>query len=101
MSFDSKWREQPAKMKVLPEHILRLVDQRDRAKLGRAGMSAAEANTKCTVDNERKLQNLIDSYLRQRSIEPIRSRSDKRTTINVGTPDFMFAYQGRPIASKS
>ena len=85
-------------MKVLPEHILRLVDPRDRARLGRAGPTAAEANAKCTVDNERKLQNLIDSYPRQRGIEPIRSRMDRRTTINVGAPDFMFAYHGRPIA---
>jgi hypothetical protein len=81
--------------------MLRLVAPEDRAKLGRAGMTKAEAFAKCCVDTERKLQNLIDSYLRQRGIEPIRSRMDKRSTINVGAPDFMFAYHGKPIAMEA
>jgi len=38
------------------------------------------------------------AYLRQRGIEPIRSRMDRRTTIKVGAPDFMFAFHGHPIA---
>jgi hypothetical protein len=78
--------------------MLRLVAPEDRAKLGRAGMTRAEAFAKFTVDTERKLHHLIDSYLRQRGIEPIRSRMDKRSTINVGAPDFMFAYRGKAIA---
>jgi hypothetical protein len=83
---------------VLPERILRLVDPRDRAKLGKAGMTAHEALRKAEVKSERDLHKAIEGLLRVHEIEPIRARMDKLSTINVGAPDFIFSYHGRPIA---
>jgi hypothetical protein len=82
-------------MKVLPESFLRCMRPKDRAELGRAGQLQVEVDAKAEVKSERDLQRLIDQYLRLRGVVPIRSRMDRKTSNNVGTPDFLFAVRGR------
>lgn len=77
--------------KVLPEHMLSKVAPEDRAKLGKAGQTAAETVAKAAIKNERDLQKQIISFLRMKGIEPIFQRMDKRTTTTKGTPDILFS----------
>ncbi len=48
--------------------------------------------------NEKELQNQIANYLRQHDIWFCRSGMHRKTSTPVGTPDFLFAYRGHPIA---
>jgi hypothetical protein len=48
------------------------------------------AQPSAEVKSERDLQDLIAEYLRMKSIVAIRSRMDKKMTVPVGTPDFLF-----------
>jgi hypothetical protein len=63
----------------------------DRAELGRAGRLQAEADAIAASRSEKALQRQIENYLRLRGIEAIRSRMDRKTSNNVGCPDFLFA----------
>jgi len=56
------------------------------------------APSKLEIKTEKELQNQIDGLLRLRHIVAIRSRMDKETSNNLGTPDFLFAIRGRAIA---
>ena len=47
---------------------------------------------------ERELHKLINNELLRRGIEPVHSRTDRRSTNNVGLPDFLFAYLKVPVA---
>lgn len=77
--------------RVLPESMLRLMSAGDRRKLGKAGITKAEAGASADIKNERDLQCLIVNYLRLRGIEPLWFRTDKRTTANIGWPDITFS----------
>ena len=79
----------------LNDRILKLMRPEDRKLFGKAGMTQEEAIKKAQIKSERDLQNQIENYLRLKGIEPIRSRMDKATTNNVGTPDFLFAVGAR------
>ena len=79
---------------VLPDHILRLIDPKDRPK-GKAGMTATEAQAAFAAKSERDLQNLIANELNRRGYWFTRSAMNKRTTNTVGTPDFIFCVNGR------
>lgn len=50
------------------------------------------------VKSEKILQTQIEQYLGHKGITAIRSRMDKRTSNQVGTPDFMFAVEGQACA---
>jgi hypothetical protein len=47
---------------------------------------------------EKELQNQITGFLERNGTVVIRSRTDRKTSTNVGTPDLLFALQGRPVA---
>lgn len=83
---------------ILPENILNKMDKKDRASLGKAGLTKEEVSDKVMIKNERELQNQIAGYLRLREIAFCRSRMDKKTTNTLGWPDFVFAIEGKPIA---
>jgi hypothetical protein len=80
-------------MKVLPESFLKCMRPEDRAELGRAGRLQAEADARGAARSEKALQRQIENYLRLRGIEVIRSRMDRKTSNNVGTPDLLFAVE--------
>lgn len=87
---------------VLPDHVLRLMSKSDRAKLGKAGVTAAEAAQKQEAKSEKALQDQIYALLSIRGVRRIvRSRMDRRTTTPVGTPDFLFCFPlARDISPK-
>jgi len=62
--------------------------------MGKGGQLPEETLAKGEAKNEKELQKQICSYLRLKGIEPIVSRTDKRTTNNVGTPDILGAFCG-------
>ena len=67
----------------------------DRRSLGKGTMTKDEALAKAALKSERDLQDLISEYLRMKNIVAVRSRMDKKTTVPVGTPDFVFAVRVR------
>jgi hypothetical protein len=85
-------------MEILPDNILTHMAAKDRKSLGKAGMTREESITAMEIRSERDLQNQIASYLYHKRIWFHRTRMDKKTTGPVGTPDFIFAVNGRPIA---
>ena len=54
--------------------------------------------TKFEIKSERDEQDQFHEFLREHGTVVFRSRMDKATTLPVGTPDFLFALQGTPIA---
>lgn len=61
-------------------------------------ITSDEAQTKLDCKREKELQENIAALLRQRNIWFARQRMDKRATGVVGTPDFLFAFMGKPVA---
>ncbi len=80
---------------VLPESFLRCVAPADRKKLGKAGRTKSECDAVQAEKSERELQKQIVNLLRLKDIEVIASRTDRRTSNNVGTPDLIFAVHGQ------
>jgi hypothetical protein len=83
---------------LLPEHCLRLMDERDRKSLGKGGRTAVETLADMEARSEKELQEQICSLLRRREIPFIRPSMFKRSELPVGWPDISFAYRGKPIA---
>lgn len=85
---------------VLPNHVLRLMSPADRAKLGPAGLTSEEAMAAHECRTEKELQELIVLWLMaHRGVNRvIRSRTDKKTTTEAGTPDLLFLYKHIPHA---
>lgn len=83
---------------ILPNRILESLDPTERAKLGKAGMTAKENIEAGELRSEKDLQKLIANELLRRGIWFTRSAMNKRTTNTVGTPDFLFAIGGRACA---
>lgn len=54
--------------------------------------------TKEEAKSEKELQEQIVGFLERNNTVVIRSRTDKKTSTNVGTPDLLFAIKGRAIA---
>lgn len=78
-------------MKVIPQHISRLMSPEDRQAFGKGAMTAEDALARAEIKNERDLQRQIVALLRLKGIEPNVSRMDKRKTDAVGWPDITFA----------
>lgn len=84
---------------VLPDHVLRLMSKADRAKLGKAGVTAAEAAQKQEAKSERELSDQVYALLTLRGVKFIvRSRFDKKTTQRKGVPDILCCFGGVPLA---
>lgn len=82
--------------KVLPQRIIDMIDGSQRKEL--KVKTSEEIAEKVDVENERELQRQCANMLRLRSIWFSQSRMDRPTTNRVGTPDFLFAIGGVPIA---
>jgi hypothetical protein len=57
-----------------------------------------QPQSKEEAKTEKILQNQLYSFLSSVGVTVIRSRMDKRSTINVGCPDLLFAVKGLPVA---
>lgn len=80
---------------IIPDGFLQAMPVEERKKLGRAGITAAEASAIFVRGEERKLQDLISKWLYSQGIYFVRPRMDKKTTTAKGTPDFIACVNGR------
>lgn len=78
------------------ENIARLLTPEQR-KAERV-MTVSEAREKAAVRDEKELQGQIANYLRLHGIWFDQDATHKRRTGSLGTPDFIFPYNGRFIA---
>lgn len=85
----------------LPDSVLRRVSPADRKAASLPAPMAevvAKATAKSDVKREKELQEQIANWLRLHGITAIRSRMDRATSNNCGTPDFLFAVRGHAVA---
>ena len=75
-------------MKVIPDHILGLMNPPDRQPLGKVGLTSGECSEKFLRKRERDHHNVFASWLRLNGIYFIHARTDRKSTIQVGWPDF-------------
>lgn len=84
-------------MTILNERILKLMSPADRAKLGKAGLLASEAEAKRVYKSEAELQGDIRQYLNLHEIEYINPPMNKKSGLPIGWPDFSLSYRGVAI----
>lgn len=80
---------------VLPDAFLSKMDKADRKRLGKAGVTTAEAEAKQAFKREKELQQRCVALLRLRNIVCNVSRTDRRKTDMVGWPDLTFCVPRR------
>lgn len=84
---------------VLPNHILKLMPENERKKLGKAGMTAAECREIAVAKCERELQKQLVNLLRLNGVRfVINQRFGVKTTAPKGTPDILFSIKGLACA---
>jgi hypothetical protein len=83
---------------VLPEGFLRALPEQERKKLGRAGITAAEASATFKRGKELELQKLCMNWLLLHDIYFEYDRPDKRTSGKKGRADFRICFKGRWIS---
>ena len=76
------------KTSQVTEAILSRMSKAERAKMPGV-QTADEAQSRFKARSERELQNQIAQYLRLKGIWFHTARMDKKTTAQVGTPDFL------------
>jgi len=54
--------------------------------------------TKEEWKNEKQMQDFIETFLTEQGTAAIRSRMDRKTSNQCGTPDFLFAIKGQAVA---
>lgn len=81
---------------MIPENILKLMSSKDRKALGKMGITAEEAKNKYLIREELDHQKQLCAYLDQKGIMYMHARTDKRSTINKGHPDFAI-YCGQKV----
>jgi len=70
----------------------------DRKPLGKAGRTWDEIQHSNVVKDERTLQKQIAAFLTLRDVWFYQSRMDRPHTCRIGTPDFLFMWNGRAYA---
>lgn len=84
---------------ILPDKVLTKMSKADRAKLpGASGKTAAECAEVQIAKSEKELQAQIAGMLRRNGIYVISQPTHKRSNLKIGTPDFVFAVAGSPVA---
>lgn len=83
-------------MTLIPDHILRRMDPKDRPK-GTAGMTAEEAGKAFAHKREKEAHDIYSGWLRQVGLFFIHSRMDRKSTVQNGTPDFAVFSNGKAI----
>ena len=81
----------------LPDRILKCMSARDRAGLGKAGITSHAAIAKAEQRLERDEQRIFSRELVRRSLPFYWHRTDKRTGATVGTPDFIVGVAGETL----
>lgn len=83
---------------ILPNNILKCMKPEDRAPLGKAGMTTEEAGAAFVAKRESELQSQIEQMLSREGIYVVRQRTDRKSTVRIGTPDLLFAVNGQAVA---
>ncbi len=86
---------------TLPDALLKRIAPAERKAAGLPpplSELVSRAAAKSDVKREKELQNQIENFLRLRGITAIRSGMHRKTSNNLGTPDFLFAIWGRAVA---
>jgi hypothetical protein len=79
----------------LPDHFLQKLPPEERKKLGRAGgMTSEEAQASYVAKSEKALQLAVAEWLRAQNYPFFSPRMDKRTTWQIGAPDFVVCVEG-------
>lgn len=81
---------------IIPQNIVERMSPMDRGDLNQS--TAEERSSIVDLRLERDLHKLIMNELSRRQIFYVHSRTDKKTSQNVGVPDFIFAVLGLPTA---
>lgn len=84
---------------VLPNSTLTKMRPEDRESLGRAGMTAEEAQAAYTVKTEKEMHAIFEAWLNLRKDEIYwdHSRMDRGTSNRPGHPDFVIQHKGRAL----
>lgn len=82
----------------IPENILKRLPDSIRKKMGKAGMTIAEALSSAEAKSERQLQDQIASLLTRSGVWFARQRMDRKSNLRVGTPDFLLCVDGKFVA---
>lgn len=82
----------------LTDKMLGMMSAEQRAPLGKAGVTYAEANAKAEVRSEKQLQTLCENYARQHGIPFFRQRMDRKSNMKIGTPDAFMCVRGQFVA---
>jgi hypothetical protein len=74
----------------LPDKIVRLIAKRDRVALGIK--TADEVAAQAAITSEKELHRQVAGLLRIRDIVFFDSRMDRKSTVQIGMPDFVFCF---------
>jgi hypothetical protein len=78
----------------LPDHFLSKLPPEERERLGRSRMTSEEAQAKYIARSEKALQLAVAQWLKAQKYPFFSPRMDKRTTWQVGAPDFIVCVEG-------
>lgn len=84
------------KFSHLPDSFLKCMKPADKPR-GNAGLTTQEASDKGLNKLEREVHKEISNWLRLHGIPCFHARTDKRSTIDVGLPDYALAAAGTPV----
>jgi hypothetical protein len=85
---------------VLSEGFLQALPEHERKRLGKAGITAAQAIQTFRRGQEKELQKQVASYLDLNEIYFENDRMDKKTSGKVGRADFRICYRGKWISAE-
>ena len=85
---------------VVPEGFLQALPEHERRRLGKAGITAAQAIQTFQRGKEKELQKQVASYLDLNDIYFETDRMDKRTSGKVGRADFRICYHGQWLSAE-
>jgi len=75
---------------TIPEHIRRLMPREERTT--RETMTLPDIEEQVRVNSEKALQRQIADWLRMKGVPVGNPRMDRKTTLAVGWPDFVFPW---------
>src|SRR5215475_22904 len=75
-------------MSLVPDNYLKLMSPEDRRKYAKGQLTKEEAIDKAAARDEKLLRNQYMSWLSRHQIEYCHAHFAKRSTINIGLPDF-------------
>jgi hypothetical protein len=84
-------------MPLIPENLLKLMSPADRRQYGRAGWTLAEVQERVDGRLERKEHVIVVSWCALNEIPCRHDRTDRKTTGNLGWPDFTIIYAGNAL----